>query len=94
MKMIFALTCLASIAATPVMAETFTRDGITYDYTTKAFGEATIISGTVVNTGESFRLKVRGARVSGEMGRRQVSFPLADVQVGAAQGGSTVLAAK
>lgn len=94
MKTIFALTFLASIAATPVMAKTFTRDGITYDYTTKTLGEAMIISGTVVTSGESFRLKVKGARVSGNMGARQVSFPLADVQVGSAQDGATVLAAK
>lgn len=94
MKTIFAVALLASITTAPAMAETFTRDGITYDYTTTTVGEATIISGKVVNSGESFKLKVKGARVSGQMGARSVSFRTDSVQVAAANGSSTVLAAK
>jgi len=92
MKTIFALAMLASIAAAPAMAETFTRDGITYNYTSSTAGQATVISGRVVNTGETFRLKVQGGRVVGKMGARDVSFHTAAVETAAAAG--TVLAAK
>lgn len=93
MKKIFAVALLASIAATPAMAETFTRDGVTYTYTTKTLGDATIISGNIVSSGESFRLKVKGGRVVGQIGSRPVSFRTAETEVASASG-STVFAAK
>ncbi|ATE64770.1 hypothetical protein [Rhizorhabdus dicambivorans] len=92
MKKILAFAILGSIAAMPAMAESFTRDGISYTYTTKAVGDATIISGKVVNSGESFELKVKGSRVWGKMGASPVSFRTAEVA--AAPAGSTVMAAK
>jgi hypothetical protein len=92
MKTFLTLAILASIAATPAMAETFTRDGTTYNYTLKSLGQATLISGTIVDTGESFSLKVKSGRVVGQVGSRPVNFRAEEAQA-AAQGG-TVLAAK
>lgn len=92
MKKFAALAILASIAA-PAMAESFTRDGITYDYTVKTVGESTVIKGKIVNSGEAFRLRVKNDRVSGLVGVWPVSFK-ADAPVMTAQtGGSAVLAA-
>lgn len=93
MKKIFALAILTSIAAAPAMAETFTRDGLTYDYTIKAAGDATVISGKIVDNGESFRLTVKGGRVDGQVGSRPVSFRTDSLQSASATGG-TVFAAK
>ena len=92
MKTFLALATLASIAATPAMAEKMTRDGLTYDYNVRTVGNSTLISGEVVDTGESFRLRVKNGRVSGHMGWRSVNFRTDDVE--SAQSASTVLAAK
>jgi len=92
MKKFFALAMLTSIAATPAMADSFTRDGVTYDYNVKTVGEATLISGTIVNNGQSFRLRVRDGRVTGQVGVWPVSFK-ADSAVLAAAGGTPVFAA-
>lgn len=92
MKSIFALAILSSVAAAPAMAESFTRDGVTYDYAVKTVGEATLISGTIVNNGQSFRLRVRDGRVTGQVGVWPVSFK-ADKAILAAAGGAPVFAA-
>jgi hypothetical protein len=92
MKTIFALAILSSIAATPAMAESFTRDGVTYDYNVKTVGESTLISGTIVNSGQSFRLRLRDGRVSGQVGVWPVSFK-ADSAAVAVAGGTPVFAA-
>jgi hypothetical protein len=94
MKKILAFAIFGSIVAAPAAAESFSRDGYTYSYTTKAVGEATIISGKVAETGESFRLRVKGNRVVGRVGVNSVSFRTADASVAGAKGGSAVFAAK
>ena len=93
MKTFFSLAVLASIATTPALAERLIRDGITYDYTVKAIGENQLISGTDLSTGKSFRLLVKGAKVTGSYGESQVRFKRTPAKV-AANGGGTVLAAK
>lgn len=92
MKTFYALALLTSIAAAPAMAESFTRDGVTYDYNVKSVGESTLISGTIVNSGQSFRLRLRDGRVSGQVGVWPVSFK-ADTAAVAATGGTPVFAA-
>jgi len=92
MKTFYALALLTSIAAAPAMAETFTRDGVTYDYNVKAVGGSTLISGTIVNSGQPFRLRLRDGRVSGQVGVWPVSFK-ADATAVAATGGTPVFAA-
>nr|WP_047168564.1 hypothetical protein [Sphingomonas sp. Y57] len=92
MKTIFALAILSSVAAAPAVAESFTRDGITYDYTVRSAGKATVISGTVVTSGQPFHLRLRDGRVTGRVGFRQVSFR-ADPAAVAGAGNSSVFAA-
>lgn len=56
----------------------FTRDGSTYRYTvTTASGGRQIIEGRRYPVGDSFRLIVRGSRVSGFSGGLPVSFNIA-----------------
>lgn len=92
MKTIFALAMLSSVAAAPAMAESFTRDGVTYDYNVKTVGQSTLISGTIVNSGQAFRLRLREGRVTGQVGVWPVSFK-ADTAVAATAGGTTLAAA-
>ncbi|RYE52909.1 MAG: hypothetical protein EOP18_09970 [Rhizobiaceae bacterium] len=94
MKTILMFAILSSIAVTPVMAERFTRDGTTYDYKVKSAEDYQIISGTVVSTGETFRLSVKGSKVSGRMGAWPVQFNMPAGAAVASVGGATVLAAK
>ena len=94
MKEILAFAILGTIVAAPAAAESFSRDGYTYSYTTKAEGDAMVISGKVVETGQNFRLKVKDSRVFGRMGSRSVSFKTTDADVAGAKGGSAVFAAK
>lgn len=77
-KTLLAATLFAAVS-TPAFADTapqhtFTRDGDTYVYTTQQVADQTVISGRVLNTGDTFRLSVHGNRVSGVSGRREVSF--------------------
>jgi hypothetical protein len=92
MKIFFALAILSSVAAAPAMAESFTRDGVTYDYAVKTVGKATLISGTIVNSGQAFRLRLRDGRVTGQVGVWPVRFK-ADAATIASAGGSSVFAA-
>lgn len=92
MKTFFALAILSSVAAAPAMAESFTRDGVTYDYNVKTIGESTLISGTIVNSGQAFRLRLRDGRVTGQVGVWPVRFK-ADAVTTASTGGSSVYAA-
>lgn len=92
MKTFLTLAILSSVATAPAMAENFTRDGITYDYTVRTVGEATLISGTIVNSGQSFRLRLRDGRVTGQVGTWPVSFK-ADATTVAGTGGTPVFAA-
>lgn len=93
MKTFVTLAILASVAATPAMAERFTRDGIVYDYQVKAVGEDKVIAGTNVSSGENFRLRVSGTKVTGQVGRWPVSFRLPS-EAAAGSASATVLAAK
>jgi len=76
----FSLLALAAPAfaekQTPV---TFTRDGERYQYITTERNGVQDITGTVVATGEDFRLHVAKGLVTGEVGGREVSFSLSDV---------------
>ena len=74
MKKILALTVLASIVATPAMAETFTRDGETFSYAVKDSGKYKLITGRNISTGQIFALRVRNGRVSGDYNGHAVSF--------------------
>lgn len=94
MKKIFALGLLASIVSAPAMAASFTQDGITYDYSVKEADGATLISGTIVNSGKDFRLKVKGGKVSGFVGTSAVNFKTTSVVTTASVDRATVLAAK
>ena len=93
MKTIFTLAILSSIAAAPAMAESFSRDGVTYTYTVKSAGEYQVISGKELATGRDFRLRVKGDKVSGRFGDRTVSFLTTSNEL-SQSGGSTVFAAK
>lgn len=92
MKTFLTLAILSSVATAPAMAESFTRDGVTYDYRVRTAGPATLISGTIVNSGQSFRLRLRDGRVTGQVGSWPVSFK-ADTTAVAATGNSPVFAA-
>jgi uncharacterized protein YdeI (BOF family) len=77
-KTLLAATLFAAVS-TPALADTapqhtFTRDGDTYVYTTQQVADRTVISGHVLNSGDTFKLSVRGNRVTGFSGNRQVSF--------------------
>jgi hypothetical protein len=77
-KTLFASLLL--VLATPAIAadapaeKSFTRDGVTYVYTTRADGDLTIIEGRNVTTGETFALSVRNGQVDGTYDGRKVSF--------------------
>ncbi|MDF0489039.1 hypothetical protein PX554_12925 [Sphingomonas sp. H39-1-10] len=78
-KTLLLAASLFAAVSTPALADTapqhtFTRDGDTYVYTTKQVAGRTIISGRVLNTGDTFELAVRGNRVTGFTGRREVAF--------------------
>jgi len=77
MKTIIALALASSIVAAPAMAETFTRDGQTYDYAVKDAGGYQLITGRNVSTGQGFTLRVRNGRVSGNYAGQTVSFSAA-----------------
>ena len=76
-KFIFAATA-ALLFATPAFANTaersFTRDGVTYTYTSTTKGDAQILQGVVKPTGESFHLVVRKGWVTGKAAGATVSF--------------------
>lgn len=91
MKTFLALAILSSVATAPAMAESFTRDGVTYSYSVRTVGAATLISGTIVNSGQAFRLRLRDGRVTGQVGTWPVSFKAGATTV--AGTGSTPLSA-
>ena len=94
MTKIFGFMLLASIASAPAMARSFTQDGVTYDYTVKQGADATLVTGTIVNSGKDFRLRIKGDRVSGFVGASAVSFKTSSVVTTASVDRATVLAAK
>lgn len=94
MTKILGFALLASIVSAPAMATSFTQDGVTYDYSVATSDGATLITGTIVNSGKDFRLKVKGDKVSGFVGASAVSFKTTSVVTTASVDRVTVLAAK
>jgi hypothetical protein len=74
-----ALTLAAATIATPALAETFEHAGATYEYTVQQQGNARIISGKDVKTGQLFELTVRNRWVEGTVDGRPVSFSTRDL---------------
>ena len=81
----FIVPALSLLAITaPAFAEkqtpvTFTRDGERFEYIATENNGVQDITGTIVSTGEDFRLRVANGKVSGEIGGREVNFSLSDV---------------
>jgi hypothetical protein len=73
--------CTAAMLAIPATAmaaeQRFTRDGVTYVYTTEERGDTTVISGKYLPDGRNYRLTVRGKRVTGFVDNVAVSFRIA-----------------
>ena len=71
----------AVLLSLPVAAyageRTFTRDGVTYVYTSEQRGETTVLSGRALPGGSSYTLNVRGRKVTGHVGGTPVSFSIA-----------------
>lgn len=90
MRMLTITTALLGLAAVsaPALAapgdRTFEHDGNTYVYHVENKGELKLIAGKTYPSGESFSFVVRGDRVNGQIGARNVSFSLNDVQPGVA----------
>jgi hypothetical protein len=84
-------TTLAAFAAfaTPSLAApgdlSFEHDGQTYVYHVEDKGAVKLISGKTYPSGESFTFAVRGNRVNGTIGARQVAFGLNEVERGIAK---------
>lgn len=55
----------------------FTRDGVTYVYTSEQRGKSTVILGKAFPGGSSYSLTVRGRRVTGVVGGNPVAFTIA-----------------
>lgn len=89
-KFIFAATA-ALLFTTPAFANeqprSFTRDGVTYTYTSTTKGDVQVLKGVVTTTGESFHLVVRKGWVTGNAAGANVSFrvPKASRRVEVAQ---------
>ncbi len=74
-KTIFAIAAAALTLATPALASerSFTRDGVTYTYTTLDQGGARILEGRA-SQGGKFRLVVQNGWVKGDVGGKPVAF--------------------
>jgi hypothetical protein len=66
-------------------ARTFTRDGVTYTYTSTKTDGAVILEGDARPFGGKFRLVVRNGRVTGYAGNSSVSFRVAEARAAALQ---------
>lgn len=78
-----AITTLALGVAAPAVASEpmrFEYEGETYSYTVSNDGDARIIAGKALSSGQSFRLKVRNGRVTGMSRGVPVAFRLSDVR--------------
>lgn len=71
----------AVLLSLPVAAyageRTFTRDGVTYVYTSEQRGGTTVLTGKALPGGSSYTLTVRGRKVTGHVGGTPVSFSIA-----------------
>lgn len=74
-KTFFAAAAAALTLASPALAteRSFTRDGVTYEYTATAQGDARVLEGRA-SEGGTFRLVVRDGWVKGEVDGARVSF--------------------
>ena len=74
-KTIFAAAAAALTLASPALASerSFTRDGVTYSYTTVDQGDARVLEGRA-SQGSKFRLVVRNGWVQGNVGGKPVSY--------------------
>ncbi|MBB6122430.1 hypothetical protein [Sphingobium subterraneum] len=73
----FVAAC-STVAHAEDAAKSFTYDGVTYVYSTKAVGESTIVKGSISPDQRPFSLRIKGNRVSGVVGGRPVSFLVKD----------------
>lgn len=81
------IPALALFAATPGIAsaadaatQRFEHEGSVYVYTVTKAGNGRVISGVEEKSGKTFRLRVDDRRVRGNVGSRQVTFALRDVE--------------
>jgi hypothetical protein len=84
-KLFLPIALIASLA-TPAFAgdkpaeKSFSRDGMTYVYTTTAKADRVVINGRRFPEGSAFQLVVRGDQVTGVSGGEPVSFTYKDAQ--------------
>lgn len=71
----------AVLLSLPVAAyageRSFTRDGVTYVYTSEQRGETTVLKGKALPDGSAYTLTVRGKKVTGHVDGTPVSFSIA-----------------
>lgn len=74
-RLFFVAVAAAATFASPAMAHDreFSRDGITFKYSVEQDGDTRILRGRA-SEGSTFRLTVRGDRVSGVFGASRVAF--------------------
>ena len=85
-----AIAIPAAASAGEAPKRSFTRDGITYIYTSVPKGDATVLAGRAYPSGRDFSLTVRGDRVRGFSDGVPVSFKAEPT----ARGSATVVAAR
>jgi hypothetical protein len=84
-KIFLAAALIASVAA-PAFAggkpveKKFTRDGLTYTYTTTIEADRVVLTGRSAPLGGDFQLVVRGSQVTGFAGGSPVSFTYKNAQ--------------
>jgi hypothetical protein len=90
MRVLFTSIAFAATIATPALARdndarTFSRDGVTYTYTSSEQNGATVLQGTAQPGDRDFRFVVRGKHVRGIANGQSVSFDYtpADTQIAA-----------
>jgi hypothetical protein len=74
-----ALTLALATVAAPALAETFTHEGVTYEYTVAQKGNVRIITGKDTISGRPFELTVRNGWVDGHVDGAPVSFSKREV---------------
>ncbi|PVX30745.1 hypothetical protein [Sphingomonas pokkalii] len=69
-----------AFAADEANSRSFTRDGVTYVYTSTAQGSAQVLEGTTKPSNQRFRLVVRNGWVDGNAAGTHVSFRVPKVE--------------
>ena len=85
-RFIIAAAAVSVALAGPAFAgdkqkRTFTRDGVTYTYTSTKTDDATVLEGRAHPYGGNFRLVVKGDKVTGHAGNDRVSFRVSDKKI-------------